>query len=153
MVQNMNNKRQDAILRLIRQEQIGTQEQLVTRLHEEGFHATQATVSRDIRALGLKKEADENHATHYVQPERSRDIPEHFIRVLKEGFVRSDVAMNILVIKTVSGMAMAVAAALDAYQFPELVGCIAGDDTVMCAIRDMQAAKKLQKKINELLSL
>jgi transcriptional regulator of arginine metabolism len=88
-----------------------------------------------------------------VQPEKSGDIPEHFVRVLKEGFVDSDVAMNILVIKTVSGMAMAVAAALDAYQFPELVGCIAGDDTIMCAIRDPQSAKKLQKRIREILSM
>lgn len=148
----MNNNRQDVILRLIRQEIIGTQEQLAARLCEEGFAVTQATVSRDIRALGLKKEMNDSHVMRYVQPERSRDIPEHFVRVLKEGFVRSDVAMNILVIKTVSGMAMAVAAALDAYQFPELVGCIAGDDTIMCAIRDPQSAKKLQKKINELLS-
>lgn len=149
----MNNNRQDAILRLIRQEPIGTQEQLVIRLREEGFAATQATVSRDIRVLGLKKEMDDSHVIRYVQPERSHDIPEHFVRVLKEGFVRSDVAMNILVIKTVSGMAMAVAAALDAYQFPELVGCIAGDDTVMCAIRDTQSAKKLQKRIHALLEL
>lgn len=147
-----SNNRQEAILRLIRQEMIGTQEQLAARLRGEGFSVTQATVSRDIRALGLRKETDDDRITRYVQPERSSDIPEHFIRVLKEGFVRSDVAMNILVIKTVSGMAMAVAAALDAYHFPELVGCIAGDDTVMCAIRDVQSAKKLQKRIGELLS-
>jgi transcriptional regulator of arginine metabolism len=149
----MDHNRQSAILQLIRQETIETQEQLVKRLVEEGYHVTQATVSRDIRALGLKKEADENHVMRYVQPERSGDIPEHFVRVLKEGFVDSDVAMNILVIKTVSGMAMAVAAALDAYQFPELVGCIAGDDTIMCAIRDPQSAKKLQKRIREILSM
>jgi transcriptional regulator of arginine metabolism len=149
----MDHNRQSAILQLIRQETIETQEQLVKRLVEEGYRVTQATVSRDIRALGLKKEADENHVMRYVQPEKSGDIPEHFVRVLKEGFVDSDVAMNILVIKTVSGMAMAVAAALDAYQFPELVGCIAGDDTIMCAIRDPQSAKKLQKRIREILSL
>lgn len=149
----MDHNRQSAILQLIRQETIETQEQLVKRLVEEGYRVTQATVSRDIRALGLKKEADENHVLRYVQPEKSGDIPEHFVRVLKEGFVDSDVAMNILVIKTVSGMAMAVAAALDAYQFPELVGCIAGDDTIMCAIRDPQSAKKLQKRIREILSM
>jgi transcriptional regulator of arginine metabolism len=149
----MDHNRQSAILQLIRQETIETQEQLVKRLVEEGYRVTQATVSRDIRALGLKKEADENHVMRYVQPEKSGDIPEHFVRVLKEGFVDSDVAMNILVIKTVSGMAMAVAAALDAYQFPELVGCIAGDDTIMCALRDPQSAKKLQKRIREILSM
>ena len=147
----MNNARQDAILKIISQEAIETQEQLASRLRQEGFAVTQATVSRDIRTLGLKKESGEGHYARYVLPETRSNIPEHFFRVLKEGFVKSDVAMNILVIKTVSGMAMAVAAALDAYQFPEIVGCIAGDDTIMCVIRDPQSAKKLQKRIHELL--
>ncbi len=147
----MNNARQDAILKIISQEAIETQEQLASRLRQEGFAVTQATVSRDIRTLGLKKEADEGHCARYVLPETRSNIPEHFFRVLKEGFVKSDVAMNILVIKTVSGMAMAVAAALDAYQFPEIVGCIAGDDTIMCVIRDPQSARTLQKRIHELL--
>lgn len=152
-MQNMTNERQDAILRLIDEEVICTQQQLAQRLREKGYHATQATISRDIRMLGLKKEAEGSRGSRYVPPKSSDEIPEHFARVLKEGFVRSDVAMNILVIKTVSGMAMAVAAALDAYDFPELVGCIAGDDTIMCAIRDTQSARKLQKRIHALLGL
>ncbi len=147
----MNNKRQEAILELIANEFISTQEELVLRLKEKGFDVTQATVSRDIRFLGVKKETDGEHKTHYVLPRSHEGIPEHFERVLKEGFVSSDIAMNILVIKTVSGMAMAVAAALDAYHFPELVGCIAGDDTVMCAIKDVASTKRLQKKIDKLI--
>ncbi len=145
----MENKRQEIILELISNESISTQEELVGRLRSEGFSVTQATVSRDIRQLGLKKEKVGDNIC-YVLPKREKDIPERFERVLKEGFVSSDIAMNILVIKTVSGMAMAVAAALDAYHFPELVGCIAGDDTVMCAIKDVASTKRLQKKIDEL---
>jgi transcriptional regulator of arginine metabolism len=148
----MNNERQECILKLISQEPISTQEQLAKRLTDEGFLVTQATISRDIRALGIKKEPREHGPACFAKPQNHGEIPDHFVRVLKEGFVRADVAMNILVIKTVSGMAMAVAAALDAYQFPELVGCIAGDDTVMCAIRDTASAKKLKKNIEALLN-
>ena len=148
----MGNKRHEIIQEIINQGKIETQEQLVNALASKGYVVTQATVSRDIKNLGLKKKVDGDGVLCYVCSTASKDIPEHFARVLKEGFVSSDVAMNILVIKTVSGMAMAVAAALDAYNFPELVGCIAGDDTVMCAIRDAKYAKILQKKINELIT-
>ncbi len=146
----MNDARREAILRIINDEVIKNQEQLVDRLSQEGFLVTQATVSRDMRTLGIRKETV-GSISKYVVHDQYKDVPERFYRVLKEGFIKSDVAMNILVIKTVSGMAMAVAAALDAYQFPEIVGCIAGDDTIMCAIRDMESAKGLQRKLHHLL--
>ena len=74
-----------------------------------------------------------------------------YIRVLRDGFVSMDMAQNILVIKTVSGMAMAVAAALDHLQFPEIVGCIAGDDTIMVAVRTVNDTVLLMEKIRRLI--
>ena len=79
-------------------------------------------------------------------------MSEKYTRVLKDGFVSMDMAQNILVIKTVSGMAMAVAAALDAMQWHEVVGSIAGDDTIMCAIRSVEETRRVMDKINQLIS-
>ncbi|MDE7224310.1 MAG: arginine repressor, partial [Acetatifactor sp.] len=82
--------------------------------------------------------------------EQSR-MEDKYIRVLKDGFVSMDMAQNILVVKTVSGMAMAVAAAIDAMQFQEVVGSIAGDDTIMMAVRTVEDTQQLMEKIRELL--
>ena len=75
-----------------------------------------------------------------------------YIRVLKDGYLSMDMAQNILVIKTVSGMAMAVAAALDALHFHEIVGCIAGDDTIMCAVRSVDDTILVMDKISKLIT-
>jgi transcriptional regulator of arginine metabolism len=74
-----------------------------------------------------------------------------YIRVLRDGFVSMDMAQNILVVKTVSGMAMAVAAALDALKFPEVVGCIAGDDTIMVAVRTVEETQELMNRIHTMI--
>ncbi|MCR5742635.1 MAG: arginine repressor [Lachnospiraceae bacterium] len=145
----MNNKRHDTLKKIIHEQAITTQEGLVEALKEEGYYVTQATISRDVRILGIRKRNIDGLNRYWI-PEPNA-VPVHYINVLKEGFVSADLAMNILVIKTAPGLAMAVAAALDAFQFPELVGCIAGDDTIMCAIRDVDAAKHLKKKIGEIL--
>ena len=79
-------------------------------------------------------------------------MSEKYIRVLKDGYVSMDMAQNILVIKTVSGMAMAVAAALDAMKWNEVVGCIAGDDTIMCAIRTVEDTTTVMEKIRRIVS-
>ena len=79
-------------------------------------------------------------------------MSEKYIRVLKDGYVSMDMAQNILVIKTVSGMAMAVAAALDAMKWNEVVGCIAGDDTIMCAIRTVEDTTAVMEKIRRIVS-
>lgn len=135
----MKTKRQAKILELIRKNEIETQEELSAYLEKEGYQVTQATVSRDIRELKLTKVAMSNGRQKYaVLAETQEDLSEKYVRVFRDAFVSMDMAQNILVIKTVAGMAMAVAAALDAMHLHEIVGCIAGDDTIMCAIRSVE---------------
>lgn len=134
----MKTKRQAKMLELIRKHEIETQEELSDYLQKEGYQVTQATVSRDIRELKLTKVAMSNGRQKYAALTDNReDLSEKYIRVFRDGFVSMDMAQNILVIKTVSGMAMAVAAAIDAMHLHEIVGCIAGDDTIMCAVRSV----------------
>ncbi|MDD6058676.1 MAG: arginine repressor [Clostridiales bacterium] len=147
----MKANRQAKILELIKKYEIETQEELSDYLEKEGFLVTQATVSRDIRKLKLTKMAMGNGKQKYVALlEADEDLSEKYARVFREGFVSMDMAQNILVIKTVAGMAMAVAAALDALQLPEIVGCIAGDDTIMCAIRSVEDTLSLMKYFEEM---
>ena len=122
----MKTDRHKKILELIDRYEIGTQEELAKILNDEGYNVTQATVSRDIRELNL-------------------------LTVLKEGFVSMDMAQNILVIKTAPGMAMAVCAAIDALEWNEIVGSIAGDDTIMCAVRTVNDTLLVMNKIKKLI--
>lgn len=147
----MKNKRHETILDLIENNNIETQEELVERLFEAGFNVTQATVSRDIRTLHLyKKNMGDGRSIYQVDTKNDYTLDSKYKRVLSDGFVSIDMAQNILVIKTVSGMAMAVAAAIDSMKFPEIVGTIAGDDTIMMAIRTVEDTKVLMVKIKEL---
>ena len=141
------------IIELIAQHDIETQEELAEYLNREGFKVTQATVSRDIRDLRLTKVAVDGSRQKYVvlAPEKD-EMNEKYIRVLRDGYISMDMAQNILVIKTVSGMAMAVAAAVDAMKWKEVVGCIAGDDTIMCAIRSVQDTEHVMDKIRKIVS-
>ena len=149
----MKVERHSKIVELIGKYDIETQEELAEKLNESGFNVTQATVSRDIRELKLTKMQSENGRQRYMVLESPRGTSAiKFIRILKDGFMSMDMAQNILVIKTVSGMAMAVAAALDAIQFTEIVGCIAGDDTIMCAIRSVDDTILLMDKLKKLIS-
>ena len=121
----MKTVRQQRILELIQMHDIEKQEELVQMLCEDGFDVTQATVSRDISQLRLKKVSGKNGKLVYKAAESKHQQAEpKYLRILKESYVSMDMAMNILVIKTVSGMAMAAAAALDACHFSEIVGCI-----------------------------
>lgn len=148
----MKINRHAKIIELINTYQIGTQEELAEYLNREGFKVTQATVSRDIRNLKLTKVPAENGRQRYVaRPENENLMSERYIRVLREGFISMDMAQNILVVKTVSGMAMAVAAAIDALKWNEVVGCIAGDDTVMCAIRSAEDTITVMDKIRKII--
>ena len=149
----MKVNRHAKIVELINKYQLETQEELAERLNQVGFHVTQATVSRDIRDLKLTKVPAENGKQKYAVLESGNTaMGEKYIRILRDGFVSMDMAQNILVIKTVSGMAMAVGAALDAMKWTELVGCIAGDDTVMCAVRSVDDTILLMEKIKKLLA-
>lgn len=144
----MKTSRHAKILELIQKNEIGTQEELSARLEQEGYQVTQATVSRDIRELKLTKVALSNGKQKYaVLAETNHDMTQKYVRVFKDGFVSMDMAQNILVIKTVSGMAMAVAAALDAMDCHEIVGSIAGDDTIMCAVRTVEDTSALMGRL------
>jgi len=150
----MKRERHGKIIELIGRYDIETQEELAEKLNEAGFQVTQATVSRDIRELKLTKMTMGDRQRYVAVREHSRQMGEKYIGILRDGFVSMDVAQNILVIKTVSGMAMAVAAALDALHWQDIVGCIAGDDTVFCAISTaedtLQVMDKLRKMMKEL---
>ena len=144
--------RQNKIIELINKFDIETQDDLADRLMKEGFKVTQATVSRDIRDLKLMKMTNEDGKQKYIIVQSSDlEMSDKYRRVLRDGFVSIDRAENILVIKTVSGMAMAVAAALDSMEWREIVGCIAGDDTIMAAIRTKEDALPVMDRIRRLI--
>lgn len=146
----MKTSRQEKILELISRNDIETQEELAAKLVQEGYPVTQATVSRDIRELNLMKVSTEKGRQKYAAiAEPHKDLSK-YIRVFRDGFRSMDMAQNILVIKTISGMAMAVAAALDAMECHEIVGSIAGDDTIMCAIRTVDDTIALMKRLRKL---
>ena len=150
----MKTRRQTKILELIKKHEIETQEDLSAYLEKEGYQVTQATVSRDIRELKLTKVSLSNGKQKYVALlETNEDLSKKYERIFRDGFISMDIAQNILVVKTVPGMAMAVAAALDALQLHEVVGTIAGDDTIMCAVRSTEDAisviDKLRKFVEE----
>lgn len=148
----MKLSRQSKILELISKYDIETQEDLADWLMKEGYNVTQATVSRDIRELKLTKVALDDGRQKYITIQKTEPgMSEKYTRVLRDGFVSMDMAQNILVIKTVAGMAMAVAAALDALQINSIVGCIAGDDTIMCAIRSTQETVSVMEKLNKII--
>ena len=148
----MKSSRQSKILELINKYDIETQEELAEWLMKEGFNVTQATVSRDIRELKLTKVAVDGGRQKYIAIQKTEPgLSEKYTRVLREGFVSMDRAQNILVIKTVSGMAMAVAAALDALQKNSFVGCIAGDDTIMCAVRTPEETVTVMEKLRKII--
>ncbi|MDY5578074.1 MAG: arginine repressor [Lachnospiraceae bacterium] len=148
----MKEQRHRKILELIGKYKIATQEELADRLIDNGYIVTQATVSRDIRELGLAKVTLENGTQRYVAAQTTEAVMnKKLYRILKDGFLSMDMAQNLLVIKTVSGMAMAVAVALDALKWHEIVGCIAGDDTIFCAVRNMDEAYEVMNKLREIL--
>ena len=144
-------ERHSKIVELIGKYEIETQEELAEYLNNAGYQVTQATVSRDIRELKLSKVQSENGKQHYAVLQSQSGFSDKYIRILRDGFMSMDMAQNMLVIKTVSGMAMAVAAALDAIHFHEIVGCIAGDDTIMCAVRSVDDTILVMDKIRKLL--
>lgn len=148
----MKTSRHAKILELIQKNDIETQEELSAHLEQEGYHVTQATVSRDIRELKLTKVSLNDGKQKYVAlNETSEDMTKKYTRVFKEGFVSMDMAQNILIVKTVSGMAMAVAAALDHMDCHEIVGSIAGDDTIMCAVRTVDDTISLMARLRKVL--
>jgi transcriptional regulator of arginine metabolism len=148
----MKKNRHDAIIQIINKNVVETQEQLACLLKEAGYDVTQATVSRDIRQMKLTKQVIADGRQKYVYTTADPEVMhDKYVKVLSAGFVSMDVAQNLLVIRTVSGMAMALAAAIDALELPEVVGCIAGDDTIFVAIKTNEQAVEMMKYMAELL--
>ena len=148
----MKDKRHEKIIELINQYDIETQDELAEHLRNAGFQVTQATVSRDIRKLKLSKvPARDGKQKYALLNGVQHQMSEKYVGILREAFVSMDSAQNILVIKTVAGMASAVCAALDAMKWNEIVGSIAGDDTIMCAIRSVDDTVKVMDKISKII--
>ena len=147
----MKGKRQEAILELVKKQEIETQEELAEKLNKAGFAVTQATISRDIRELKLTKIQRGAKQVYAALTENKYSNHNKYIDILKHSFVSMDMAQNILVVKTASGTAMALATALDSLHWDEIVGTIAGDDTVMCAIRTVEDTKKLMRRLEDIL--
>lgn len=150
-------KRQDKIIELINTFDIDTQSELTQRLRAEGYDVTQSTVSRDIRKLQLTKSIDESGKSRYILPQYQYShevvyqLKNKYITVLNEGVITMLQAGNLLVVKTLSGMAMAVATAIDSLQIEGIVGCIAGDDTVFCAVSSDMDVNGVKAFINKLM--
>ena len=148
----MKVARHEKIKELIQQYDIDTQEELASRLNEAGFKVTQATVSRDIRALKMMKVTGKDGKSRYViLQELPTELGEKYTRVLHDALLTIDQGQNLVVVRTVPGMAMGVAAALDALEWEEILGCIAGDDTVMCAARTTEEASGVVKRLKGIL--
>ena len=143
----MKTERQKAILHLVQIKDIFTQEELTLALAEAGFSAAQATVSRDIRELRLTKEPTAK-GQKYAAPAKDDEPGQRLARIFRDGLVSVDYAGHMLVLRTLSGMAMAVALALDNMDLPEMLGCVPGDDTVMCVLRTEAHAAALAQKFS-----
>lgn len=140
----MKYRRHVKILSIIQEKDIHTQEEMAERLNNDGYNVTQATVSRDIKDLKLIKETGNDGIARYTSGGTKKElISERLISVLKQSYVSSCTAQNILVVETLPGMAQAAASAIDAYDFLNMVGTIAGDDTIFIAMKNNEDALKI----------
>lgn len=149
----MKLDRQNVIMEIISQQDIETQNQLLEALAARGVKSTQATLSRDIRDMRLIKELGPNGNYRYVMAvnQDNADMDARLKKIFKECVLSYDLAQNILVIKTLPGLAQAAASTLDGMDIPGLVGTIAGDDTAFLAMKDSEVAVRLYHEIEQLL--
>ena len=146
------SERHEQILELIKNKHLETQDDLVSALREYGLDCTQATVSRDIKELRLTKIQTEDGRYRYAVPEgNDQHVVGKLLEAFSNGFVSSDFSGNIVVIKTVVGMAPACAYAVDAVQWQEVVGTIAGEDTILVVTKSLSASKKFLAKLDTLI--
>lgn len=149
----MKVKRQNKIKEIIENKIIETQDELLFELANAGFQTTQATISRDIREMKLTKVSYDHGKQKYVMIQKvDTDVIQKYHQVISAGILNIDSAQNLIVIHTVSGMAMAVAAALDNMNLQGLMGCIAGDDTIFCAVRSEEFCKQIIASIKKVAS-
>lgn len=149
----MKKSRQDKLLELITHYEIETQDELIRRLRENGYAVTQATVSRDIRELKISKMTTGNGSYRYVvqrQPEVGSSMK--FNATLIDSIVNVDHACNIAVLKTYPGLANAVAVGIEGMNLSQVLGCVAGDDTILIVARDEASAKQISDKISTLMN-
>ena len=144
----MKNARQQKILELIETYEIDTQETLIERLREEGFNVTQTTVSRDVKQLSLVKGVTGRGTYKYVAPEvrRGNDAPGHN-SALTDAVLKIEAAQNIIVVKTMAGMANAIAVCIDSLQLKDIVGSVAGDDTVLLVLKNTEKAQATEAEL------
>ena len=144
----MKNARQNKILELIEEYEISTQEALIQRLAEHGFESTQTTISRDIRQLRLIKGPTGRGTYKYVAPEvrRGNDAPGHN-SALMEAVLKIEAAQNIVVIKTMAGMANAIAVCIDSLQIKDIIGSVAGDDTILLVLKTSEKANAVEVEL------
>lgn len=149
----MKNDRQAKILEIIEQEAIDTQEQLQQRLQERGITCTQATISRDIKQLHLIKEpVGQGRYRYTVSSQRTRlNVADKLRTIFRESIVSIDHAQNIVVIKTMAGLANAAAAAVDGMNVSYMVGSLAGDDTALLVMRDAESARNFCEEVHEMI--
>ena len=148
----MKKNRLDKIIEIITAYEVETQDELITHLKEAGYAVTQATVSRDIRELKLAKIMTGRGSYRYVLPKEDRDTRRlHISHALAETITRAEVAQNIIVLHTYPGMAQAVALEVDHLSHPDLLGCVAGDDTIIIVSRDSASAAALSEQMQEMI--
>ena len=145
----MKAKRHNEITELIKTREIGTQEELLDLLKTKGYDVTQATISRDIRELNLTK-VNSGGKQKYAVIIKDEEFSDKYVRVLKEGLVSMQSAGQLIVLKTVVGMAMAVATAIDALEMNEIIGSIAGDDTIFIAVSENSNTENVMNKLKKL---
>ena len=149
----MRYDRQEKIIDLIRENEIETQEKLASLLRKEGFKVTQATVSRDIRELNLVKVLGKNGRSCYAEaPGTGHKVNERFKKILRETIQSINSAENLIVIKTLNGCANAAAEAIDTNQFPEIIGTLAGDNTILLIIASREYVPRLTEEFNAILA-
>ena len=148
----MKRARQAEILNIIQAVDVETQEQLLDELKARGFSATQATISRDIKELRLVKELS-GGGYRYASSERKgmADSDARLRNIFKEGVTSVDRAQNIVVVRTMPGLASAACSALDSMEIPGMVGSLAGDDTGILIMRDNDAAERSNQEVHKLL--
>ncbi|MBO5468487.1 MAG: arginine repressor [Lachnospiraceae bacterium] len=149
----MKENRQNKIKEIIETQSIETQDELLNQLLQQGFSTTQATISRDIREMHLTKVPDGTGKQKYAMIQNAdTDVTRKYHQVLSAGILSLDYAENILVVRTVSGMAMAVAAALDNMELQGFLGCIAGDDTIFAVTRSKEFCKTIIAEVKKVAS-
>ena len=150
----MKTQRHAAIMRIVRQDTVGSQEQLRERLKAEGFAVTQATLSRDIRELGLAKIAAPDGGSHYsASAEGNSGVRPHLEQLLPTMLVSAEGVGPLLVLKTTTGGAQALGLALDGAGWNEIIGTIAGDDAILVITRSERSRRAVQVRIQELAGL